>query len=144
MEKKYTKGTLLKKHREEAKLSQVELARRVGCSQQSIAQYEKGDQFPPLDRAKKLTEIFNVDKYYFLPDEWQPPYSNGMPMNDLIELLDIIDGVLKARNRDILLKQKIELAYLFFDELKKRPNITSIDKVIYINDYFNNTLAANQ
>lgn len=144
MEKKYTKGTLLKKHREEAKLSQLELARRVGCSQQSIAQYEKGDQFPPLDRAKKLTEIFNVDKYYFLPDEWQPPYSNGMPMNDLIELLDIIDGVLKARNRDILLKQKIELAYLFFDELKKRPNITSIDKVIYINDYFNNTLAANQ
>lgn len=144
IEKEFAKGTLLKKLREEFGFSQKELAQRLGCSQQTINRYEGGYITPPLERVKKLSEIFNVDKYYFLPDEWQPPYTNGMPKKELLEILEIIEGVLKAKKRDILLEQKIELAYIFFNDLKSKPNISKIDKVIYINDYFNKDLAVNQ
>ena len=47
--------SLRKKHG----FSQIELARKVGVTQQAISAYEKGIRQPPIDVLIKLSEIFN-------------------------------------------------------------------------------------
>ena len=42
------------------KMSQEELAEKVGVSRQSIAKWESGDSMPDLDRCKLLADIFGV------------------------------------------------------------------------------------
>ena len=42
------------------KLSQEELAEKVGVTRQSIAKWEAGDSVPDIEKSKILAEIFNV------------------------------------------------------------------------------------
>ncbi len=42
------------------KLSQEELAEKVGVTRQSIAKWESGDSMPDIEKSRLLAEIFNV------------------------------------------------------------------------------------
>lgn len=53
-------GKSIKTYRERNKLSQAELAKRIGVSQRNVSYYEKGEHIPPADMLKKLANIFNV------------------------------------------------------------------------------------
>ena len=45
--------------RKKLKISQSELAKSIGVTQQTISAYEKGIRQPPIDVLLKLSEIFN-------------------------------------------------------------------------------------
>lgn len=47
-------------------LSQTEIGKRLGVSQQSISHYVKGDKMPALDTFANLCELLDVDPAYIL------------------------------------------------------------------------------
>ncbi|MEM7048941.1 MAG: helix-turn-helix transcriptional regulator [Acidobacteriota bacterium] len=51
----------LRKLRDDRRLSQAELAERLGVSQSSVKQYEKGPSVPPLPRLVALLEALDAD-----------------------------------------------------------------------------------
>lgn len=55
----------LKELRTENKMSQEELAAKVGTTAASICRYESGKRNIPLKKAKELAEVFNVSWQHF-------------------------------------------------------------------------------
>ena len=64
-------GQAVRAARKEAGLSQVQLAKRCGCSQRFVSEVERGKETAELGRALKLLEVLNV------------PLSAGTRMVDL-------------------------------------------------------------
>ena len=56
----------IKELREEKNLSQLELAKNLNLTQQSISLYEKGDREPSIDVLKNIANFFNVSLDYLL------------------------------------------------------------------------------
>lgn len=56
-------GKRIRQYRTEAKLSQKELGKRLGISQQQIAQYETGKRIPKLETIDKIAKALNIDPY---------------------------------------------------------------------------------
>ena len=56
----------IKEIRQEKKLSQKDLAKKLNISQQAISLYEKGDREPKLETWQKLADFFNVLVDYLL------------------------------------------------------------------------------
>lgn len=55
----------IRQAREEAHLSQEELAQAVGVSDKSISGYEKGRATPPVNKLKKIAQSTNHPLNYF-------------------------------------------------------------------------------
>ena len=53
-------GRAVRAARKEAGLSQVQLAKRCGCSQRFVSEIERGKETAELGRALKLLEVLNV------------------------------------------------------------------------------------
>ncbi len=70
-----TFGATLKRDRERLGISQDELAKRVGVSQQAVANWESGDSHPRKDRRERLLEVLgpnselatNPPRFDFVP-----------------------------------------------------------------------------
>ncbi len=58
----------LKKARLEKKLTQRELATRVGLSDKSISIYENGKAYPPISNLLMISKELGKDIAYFLSD----------------------------------------------------------------------------
>ena len=56
----------LKEVREAQKLSQTEVAEKLGVSKQSIANWENGNIMPSIDMLIKISKYFNVSSDYLL------------------------------------------------------------------------------
>ena len=63
-------GEKLKEQRTKAKLSQSELAKIIGCTRNTLVNYETGASYPQ-DRSvyTKFAKLFNVDVNYFLTED---------------------------------------------------------------------------
>lgn len=62
----------LREYRTEGKYRQKDLARKIGVTRQAYGFYESGMAKPPLDKAKKLADIFGVtieDIFFSQTDE---------------------------------------------------------------------------
>ncbi len=59
----------LRRFRTEKKLTQEELAERVGVSNQVISRYELGKMNPSFDTLEKISEVLFVEVYRFFIDE---------------------------------------------------------------------------
>ena len=108
--------------RKKAKMNQLELAEKLGVSQQTISKYENGTREPDHTTILKLSEIFNVSTDYLLgktdntTDEQY--YLNGetrqiaQEIKDNPELRALFDASRNATpedleiTKDILLKLK--------------------------------------
>lgn len=67
-------GRRLQLAREEAGLSQEQLAARLGCSQSTLSNYEKGKRRLYLAQLEKIARVLNKPLEYFmqpLTEEWQ-------------------------------------------------------------------------
>lgn len=56
----YDLGALIKKLRIEKKMTQKQLADRLGVSEATVCKYESNFFSPPLDKMRSLASIFNV------------------------------------------------------------------------------------
>lgn len=59
-------GTILRELREKKDLSQVELAKKLNITSQSLSQYELGKRMPDIDMINRLADFFNVSVDYLL------------------------------------------------------------------------------
>lgn len=64
-----TIGERIKKIRTETGLSQKEVAKRLGVSQPSYAQYESGKRKPKYETLVKIAQALNADSSMFIPIE---------------------------------------------------------------------------
>lgn len=62
-------GKLIQKARKEAKLTQTELAQKMGLSRMMISRYEVGLNNIPLDQLEKIAKFLNKPVTYFLKEE---------------------------------------------------------------------------
>ena len=62
-------GEKLKALRTAKKMSQKELAERIGIAKSVISFYESGDRFPSYDVLIKIARIFNVTTDYLLGND---------------------------------------------------------------------------
>ena len=84
-----------KKQRQESKLSQVELAKKIGVTSQTVAQWESGEVEPEILNLKLLSEVFEIslDKlvtghdYFSLPFKVGPSYSPWKALRDCLLLM---------------------------------------------------------
>ena len=60
MSRDWWRGTVLKKARERRKLTQVELAKRVGVHQVTIARLETGVRRPSADLLRRLAKVLKL------------------------------------------------------------------------------------
>ena len=54
-------GENIREHRKKVGLSQKELGKRLGVSQQNIAQYETGKRMPKLETVRKIAKALDTD-----------------------------------------------------------------------------------
>ena len=66
---KYVFAEKLKMLREERKLSQYELANKMGCSRGLISNYEQGVRRPDHDRLRDFSKFFDVSIDFLLGNE---------------------------------------------------------------------------
>lgn len=59
-------GNILRQLREEKELSQVELAKKLNITSQSLSQYELSKRMPDIEMVNRLADFFNVSVDYLL------------------------------------------------------------------------------
>lgn len=68
-------GEKLKRARNEAHLTQEELAHKLGIAKSTVAGYENNSREPDVMKIKKITEILNINADYLLGVEKVPHFS---------------------------------------------------------------------
>ena len=97
-------GKRIQHAREEAGLSQEQLAAMLGCSQPTLSNYEKGKSRIYLTQLQKVSEILHRPAQYFLEamepteEEFVKPYTADMEHSNLKDITfqmdkDILDIV---------------------------------------------------
>jgi transcriptional regulator with XRE-family HTH domain len=76
-------GDIMKELRNEANLTQQELAQKFNVHKGTISHYEKSDRFPDQDMLIKIAEYFNVSVDYLL---------GRVNEKDSIEIKQVVEG----------------------------------------------------
>lgn len=93
-------GERLKNLRESRGLSQVQLARRLGKSKQSVSNWENNNILPSIEMLVKLAQMFCVSCDYLLGiDDQRFLDVNGLKDEELIHLQLIIND-LRSKNTE--------------------------------------------
>lgn len=110
-----TIGERIYETRKKAGLSQLELGKKLGVSQQIIAQFEKNKRNPKLETIEKLAAALNVPVIELLGDiNVQPPDQYN---KQNINYVDAFDILLKSLGYDIEFRTQEDL-YLILSEGK--------------------------
>lgn len=73
------KGSLLREKRRILNLSQADVGKAIGVSQQHVDRFEKG--YPvPMNKISALAEVLQIDKMMLLPDDLMPAHMTGIEM----------------------------------------------------------------
>ncbi|KMY62993.1 transcriptional repressor of PBSX s [Geobacillus stearothermophilus] len=74
-------GDRLRKLRQEKKLTQEELGKKINVTKVSISGYENGNRTPDTETLQKLADFFNVTTDYLLgrTDDPTPPEQDDIP-----------------------------------------------------------------
>ncbi|BAD74778.1 transcriptional regulator [Geobacillus kaustophilus HTA426] len=77
----YVLGDRLRKLRQEKKLTQEELGKKINVTKVSISGYENGNRTPDTETLQKLADFFNVTTDYLLgrTDHPNPPDQDDIP-----------------------------------------------------------------
>lgn len=92
-------GERLKALRTAKKMSQKELAERIGIAKSVISFYESGDRFPSYDVLIKIARIFNVTTDYLLDVERERTVNvSGLSEEDIAAVTTVIDALKRKSN----------------------------------------------
>ena len=73
-------GQFIKKIREENKLTQKELADRLGVTYQAVSKWENGKNVPDISIIKEMSKMFNIDIDEILDGEKKDKKKNPYPL----------------------------------------------------------------
>ncbi len=92
-------GEILKQLRLEKKMSQKELAERIGIAKSVISFYESGDRSPSYDVLKEIAKIFNVTTDYLLGVEREYTVDvSGLKEDDIAVVKAVIEALKRKDN----------------------------------------------
>lgn len=92
-------GEKIKTLRTAKKMSQKELAERIGIAKSVISFYESGDRFPSYDVLIKIARIFNVTTDYLLDVERERTVNvSGLSEEDIAAVTTVIDALKRKSN----------------------------------------------
>jgi len=92
-------GEKLKALRTAKKMSQKDLAERIGIAKSVISFYESGDHFPSYDVLIKIARIFNVTTDYLLDVERERTVNvSGLSEEDIAAVTTVIDALKRKSN----------------------------------------------
>ena len=92
-------GERLKALRTSKKMSQKELAERIGIAKSVISFYESGDRFPSYDVLIKIARIFNVTTDYLLDVERERTVNvSGLSEEDIAAVTTVLDALKRKGN----------------------------------------------
>lgn len=86
--------------RKKNNLSQLELAKEIGVSRDTIGKYERNDITPTVDRAKKMAEAFGVSLDFLVSEEAEEPKTT-MDKNMALRVKEI--QLLSEKDKDKIL-----------------------------------------
>ena len=92
----------LKALRTAKKMSQKDLADKVGVAKSVVSFYESGDRFPSYDVLIKISRIFNVTTDYLLGVERERMLDVSELSEDDISVVNTVVEALKKKNQNIL------------------------------------------
>lgn len=93
----------IKLARKEKRLSQKELAKKIGVSESTISKWEKGKHEPKIEQVQLMSDILDKPLAYFFSDEW----INIDPIpNDGIAYIPVIGAI--ACGSPILATENVE------------------------------------
>ena len=90
-------GKKLKSLRTGMKLTQQQLADRLGVAKSIISYYESGDRYPSYDVLIKISHIFHVTTDYLLDVERQRLINVSDLSDDDISVIEIVADALRKR-----------------------------------------------
>ena len=90
----------LKALRTAKKMSQKDLADRVGVAKSVVSFYESGDRFPSYDVLIKISRIFNVTTDYLLGVERERMLDVSELSEDDISVVNTVVEALKKKNQN--------------------------------------------
>lgn len=124
-----TFGECLRQLRKENKLTQKDLAEKLGLAQTTIANYEKDIRFPDQNILNKIADIFKVSIDYLL-GRTEMPYTIGQNIvrkeNNKIDYEKFLKDLNKKYIDSLLKAQKDVAMNLILDALKKNIDIKDI------------------
>lgn len=103
-------GEHIREYRQKANLSQKELGRKLGVSQQHIAQYECGKRTPKLDTIQKIADALSVPLNAFL--ELTPNHTD----KEFQQFIDLYIEQQKKINKDNDVRHHL---LVYYDELDR-------------------------
>lgn len=92
----------LKAARKKAKLNQTELAKRVGVTQRSLTDYERGKAFPRKTILRRLAEALDVTAEYLTCDETDDPNAGKLREERLGAARELFGGKGEREMRELL------------------------------------------
>lgn len=107
-----------KEQREQASLSQEELAKILGVSQQAISHYENGSREAGYDILAKMSKLFNVTTDYLLGLTSFPEAGEQLSPDEK-KLLDTYRS-LTSDEKQVILGKAIELMLAFPSQNRKK------------------------
>lgn len=113
-------GKLIQKARKEAKLTQTELALKMGLSRMMISRYEVGLNNIPLDQLEKISKFLNKPITYFLeesltvkitPKELLEMLSNTIPQTKKQNISEIVNEYTQESIKKWFKKNNPKISY---------------------------------
>ena len=114
-------GNRLRKLREEAGLTQAQIAREIKCSHKVLSNYELNKREPDFSTLNKLCDYFNVTADYLLGRTDHPHHYKEMALSEEAqELLRLMESLPKKYQIDIL--RYSQLNVMAFEYIKKNKH----------------------
>ena len=92
-------------------MSQTELARRIGVSQNAVSKWERGVVRPPVDALRQLAELAGVDINYLISDGIEPVVPKNQTAPGRCESCAMLEEQVRQL-RDLVETQKELIALL--------------------------------
>ena len=94
----YVTGTTIKELREKNKITQVQLAERLGVQKSVISYYESGSRFPSYDVLIRFARLFHVSTDYLLGLERNRNLDvTGLTEEDIDVLITVANALRKKK-----------------------------------------------
>ena len=90
----------LKSLRERNNLSQIELSKRIGLSNVTLSQYEKGVRKPDIQTLTLIAQFFNVSTDYLLGNETTPKFKPQLTDKDKKDIAKQVEDMLDGLDAD--------------------------------------------